>query len=569
MADETPSASTSTPKTASTRARGAKPRAGIQRKTKEEREQYAKQEAERQAARTAEAARGVGSRGGTRARGGRAGLRGRGGRDGAATQDSRSRDVPPGSGGGVFGATVRQQDTRPKIISGGVGEMLVSGQAGDGTGQSGTADGVSGASGTASGSGSRGGAVKHYTGESIEIGTDDEPEEPKLDIETICLSSDETEDPVLDDRYKQKSPLTRPKVAAGPRPVRAPRAPREEEKQIAAKNKRESRALKKTDSGPQGVEDEDVMDVDEPTTTSLGKERTSSPETRRRSLRKGSGRGREVKFASETTEERAERLRLADDVYKLRQTFSDDPQTQYRRSRGQSSSSNKIKQDDEDETMDPEADMDYSSQNLLLFQLPALTPYLHHSRHEPPSQPQVKEEPRDDQTHPPPSTATTAKDSDPNAGTGTGPGPDRPLPPDGLLTATEPARLPSGLVGKLRLHKSGKVSLDWGGTDMEVRYGTEVDFLQDVVLIEPPVVSSAGKTKKEDSGNGGLSNIVKNESGSGDGDGQQGEGTNAANQDGQGDDDEDVGDPTIGKTYALGQVRRKLVLIPDWAKLYD
>ncbi|KIV93371.1 hypothetical protein PV10_04587 [Exophiala mesophila] len=567
MADETPSASSSTPKTASTRARGAKPRAGIQRKTKEEREQYAKQEAERQAARTAEAARGAGGRGGTRARGGRAGLRGRGGRDGAATQDSRGRDVPPGSGGGVFGATVRQQDTRPKIISGGVGEMLVSGQAGDGTGQSRTADGVSGASGTASGSGSRGGAVKPLTGESIEIGSDDEPEESKLDIDRICLSGDENEDPVLDDRSKRKSPLTHRKVAAGLRPVRAPRAPREEEKQIAAKNRRESRALKKTDSEPQGVEDEDVMDIDDPTTTtSLGKERTSSPETRRRSLRKGSGRGREVKFASETIEERAERLRLADDVFKLRQTFSDDPQTQYRCSRGQSSSSNKIKQDDEDETMDLEADMDYSSQNLLLFQLPALTPYLHDSRHEPPSQPQVKEEPRDDQTHPPPSTASAAKDSDPKTGTGTGP--DRPLPPDGLLTATEPARLPSGLVGKLRLHKSGKVSLDWGGTDMEVRYGTEVDFLQDVVLIEPPV-SSAGKTKKEDSGNAGFSTIVKNEGGSGDGNGQQAEGTDAANTDEQGDEDEDVGDPTIGKTYSLGQVRRKLVLIPDWAKLYD
>ena len=73
-------------------------------------------------------------------------------------------------------------------------------------------------------------------------------------------------------------------------------------------------------------------------------------------------------------------------------------------------------------------------------------------------------------------------------------------------------KLPAGVVGKMNVHKSGKISLDWGGASMDVRYGTEVDFLQDLVLVDG------------------------------------GEGRNC---------------------WALGQVENKMVVIPDWQKLYD
>ena len=60
----------------------------------------------------------------------------------------------------------------------------------------------------------------------------------------------------------------------------------------------------------------------------------------------------------------------------------------------------------------------------------------------------------------------------------------------------------------------------------EVRYGTEVDFLQDVLRVEGPAAQveedeNATTTERE------------------------------------------------GQAYSLGQVKKKMVLIPDWAKLYS
>ncbi|KAI7225246.1 hypothetical protein KC330_g9163, partial [Hortaea werneckii] len=43
-----------------------------------------------------------------------------------------------------------------------------------------------------------------------------------------------------------------------------------------------------------------------------------------------------------------------------------------------------------------------------------------------------------------------------------------------------PPHLASGAVGKLRIHRSGKATLDWGGTALSVAMGTEASFLQDV-----------------------------------------------------------------------------------------
>jgi DNA-directed RNA polymerase III subunit RPC4 len=77
-------------------------------------------------------------------------------------------------------------------------------------------------------------------------------------------------------------------------------------------------------------------------------------------------------------------------------------------------------------------------------------------------------------------------------------GPDLPPQPvkvDGVQVKTEeefssaipkPAegpRIGSGRVGKLRVHQSGRTTLDWGGVDFELTPGRPVSFLQEVVAM--------------------------------------------------------------------------------------
>jgi DNA-directed RNA polymerase III subunit RPC4 len=268
------------------------------------------------------------------------------------------------------------------------------------------------------------------------------------------------------------------------------------------------------------------------------KEQPSSPEMRRRGLKKHPGvRAKEAKFATETIEERAERLREADDVHKLQHVFAQVGTKQ------QQAATNDGDGDDHDE----EAADDTQQGKMFLFQLPPLTPFLVDpaTMIKGEDEDEVKNEPSVENSAPGERGETKKEDPDTLQSLSSKPH----LQLDGLLTATEPTRLPSGLVGKLRLHKSGKVSLDWGGTDMEVRYGSEVDFLQDVVMVQSHI-KQEGEEEEE----------TKK-----DGDG-----------DGDGDDDrpDELGNKKekskfTGRAYALGQVRKKMVLIPDWAKLYD
>lgn len=536
------------PKAPAPRPRAAKPRAGVQRKTREEREQFAKQEAERQQARTAEASKNASTRGGTR--GGRGGRGGKAGAIGAGSGDARSRENP-GSGGGVFGAgSGLRSSTRLRSLPEGYSEIL-EGQSG---GRADQADvkpleadetknpGGSGGGG-AGGSGGRAGAGRNQ--EIIDIATDDEPDEPKRDIERIYLSSDEDEDAIVAGKRRLKSIHRTSRNGAGLRPVRAPRALREEEEEIAAGRKKVNRTLKKSESEIHDLDDDDAMDVDEPAAATVIKEQPlSSPELRRRNLKKAGSKARELKLATETIEDRAERLRVTEDIHKLQDIFSTERQRHH---------STTI-DEDEDEDGEPTT---LKNGKLFLFQLPPLTPFLHDSSLDSSTEPQVKQEPGTGESIaslPPANqesaikkeTTSVGETTDPNTGTATMRPPALQL--DGLLTAAETARLPAGLVGKLRVHKSGKVSLDWGGTDMEVRYGTEVDFLQDAVLVETK------KTKKDDA------DLPQGDDGMGKGKEKEEDTQN---------DDGDKLDLTAGTTYALGQVRRKMVLIPDWAKLYD
>ena len=108
--------------------------------------------------------------------------------------------------------------------------------------------------------------------------------------------------------------------------------------------------------------------------------------------------------------------------------------------------------------------------------------------------------------------------------------------PDG--SSDRPAHLPKleqGLVGKLRVHKSGKAVLDWGGSPLQVQMGITPFFLQDVVMtrlnnppqVQPPLQQSARTGSP-------VASFKR------------------------------APDPIAGEAMAFGQVRGKFVVTPEW-----
>lgn len=89
----------------------------------------------------------------------------------------------------------------------------------------------------------------------------------------------------------------------------------------------------------------------------------------------------------------------------------------------------------------------------------------------------------------------------------------------------------SGLAGKLRIHQSGKATLNWGGTSLQLSMGTDARFLQDVVLM---------RMKDEDN------------------DGAR-EGSKTPGPGGRGGKGGDV--------LAFGHVMGKFVVTPDWEEI--
>lgn len=104
------------------------------------------------------------------------------------------------------------------------------------------------------------------------------------------------------------------------------------------------------------------------------------------------------------------------------------------------------------------------------------------------------------------------------------------------------ADLPTGYIGKLRVHASGRTTLDWGGTSMQVGMGTDVKFLQDVLLArfyEPEEkVEDLASTKK------GMEKVKKE-------------------KEKEKEEDKGIG----GEALGLGQVRGKFVVTPDWEEI--
>lgn len=96
--------------------------------------------------------------------------------------------------------------------------------------------------------------------------------------------------------------------------------------------------------------------------------------------------------------------------------------------------------------------------------------------------------------------------------------------PAKLATATQ-QQLPAGRVGKLHLHVSGRVTMDWGGISFELTRGTEVNFLQEALIVSSPSTTQTAAEEEKDL------------------------------------------EPEEKKVWAMGQLSGKFVAQPDWDKL--
>jgi len=500
-----------------------KPRA-VARKSKAEREEYARKEAERAAERAKqEAAAGPKT---PAIRGGRGGARG--GKAVVNKTDRASSSVTSG----VFGAGSGARPGRARgAVDLGVAEALDGGEtqgkqliqdAGTATAVGPVTDVESTATGKR-GAAARGRGTKASAQEElIHIEEDDLEEQPRRDIERIWISSDDEEDTIVSHKGKQRRTSRTPKQFAGLRPVRAARTAVEEHEENREKKEikpnattEDSAVIDVGSSDDMQIEDGPLPDTSAATGAVSVKQRApSSPELTKKTLKKPSDSRTkpDPRILTETVEERAERLRLDEDVERLKEAF--------------------LHKSDTDDTIDSKEEeavfgrTDPNGDRKFLFQLPPLVPQLYDPATR---QAQVGNTIDVDGVQVKAEDAASAATANANANTSQK-GADQTKStaevPTTMYTANAPPsqRLPSGLVGKLKIHKSGKVTLDWGGTDMEVRYGTEVDFLQDVVCVETPNQP----------------------------DGEEG----------------DAASRKEGRAYAMGQVKRKMVLVPDWGRLY-
>ncbi|KAJ5106682.1 hypothetical protein N7456_003357 [Penicillium angulare] len=70
--------------------------------------------------------------------------------------------------------------------------------------------------------------------------------------------------------------------------------------------------------------------------------------------------------------------------------------------------------------------------------------------------------------------------------------------PSEMITAATNWSLPAGRVGKLNVHKSGRVTMDWGGVSFELDRATGVDFVQEALIVSQPEADASGQPPKDD-----------------------------------------------------------------------
>ncbi|KAK5167482.1 uncharacterized protein LTR77_007181 [Saxophila tyrrhenica] len=235
----------------------------------------------------------------------------------------------------------------------------------------------------------------------------------------------------------------------------------------------------------------------EATTTQQHDDPPSSPELRRKGKERIKALGRTPSPGPPgteyvTREEREEHARHQNDLRLLRSELGDPTPTNDANG---------------DATMTDSDRQDKRAEKVYLFQFPPILPDLVPVPIKP--DPEAAENGTEDAMHvdpAPPPAANTA---------------DKPIKVEDNASPPPKAPLPSGAVGKLHVHASGRVTLDWGGTAMTLNMGTEAGFLQDVLCVSLP----EGK---------------------------------------MGEDGEALG---TGEAVSMGQVKGKFVVVPEWGEL--
>ncbi|KAB8233844.1 putative DNA-directed RNA polymerase III RPC4 [Aspergillus alliaceus] len=73
----------------------------------------------------------------------------------------------------------------------------------------------------------------------------------------------------------------------------------------------------------------------------------------------------------------------------------------------------------------------------------------------------------------------------------------QPTEPSKVVTATD-WQLKAGRVGKLNVHASGKITMDWGGISFELDRATAVDFLQEALIVSAAADPAEGGVPEEE-----------------------------------------------------------------------
>lgn len=68
-----------------------------------------------------------------------------------------------------------------------------------------------------------------------------------------------------------------------------------------------------------------------------------------------------------------------------------------------------------------------------------------------------------------------------------------------VITAGMDWALPAGRAGKLHVHKSGRVTMDWGGISFELDRAAAVDFVQEALIVSSPEPDVPGAPPKDES----------------------------------------------------------------------
>ncbi|KAF2138813.1 uncharacterized protein K452DRAFT_290462 [Aplosporella prunicola CBS 121167] len=540
---ETPAASSGPGSPASNATRGKKAAARLPtfkgRRSKEERDAMEAEAAAKRRERLAEqskaqkaAGRGRGDRGRGRGRGGDRG--GRGGRGGYMGSS--------GEGGGIFSSGVVVRDSRNNMLH--RGKTFGAGGA-PGIKREARARTTQSAQGEQSGDEEDGGYISS------------DPEEatlgPRKDVDTINLISDDEEE------IEEAGPSTKRRErynAADLAPVRIQRKEHENravgitgegpgatkiktEEDISSPRKGKGKAKdveviasKDTWKGAWGWgEDSDgtirIKDepTDEPMTVpsdiatvagdSAVKDPPSSPDLSRKTKFKPKPR-RKPRFRAPTAlvteEDRLEEERHNQNMDVLRDELGEVVLTPHQKQQatgapGDATAATTDTEGDtpmKDEAAQQQSQLqDKKEDRVYLFQLPPIIPSLHIDENS------VKKEP----------SSPTQTRTQPGAVDLTGSSAPATAGIDLTQDVDAPAQLASGKAGKLRIHASGRATLDWGGTSLELTMGTEAHFLQDII----------------------ISRLLS---------------------------EEERGQSRIGgEAMAFGQVRGKFVVTPDWDEI--